>query len=181
MNIKNFIAETIETVITSFIVLLVIYSTVAMPELVWGTSMEPNFETGQRIIVDKISKLFNSSFERGEIIVFKPEGTSKHLIKRIVGLPGDIFKIYDCKVYISTKDGKFALDEYYLAKDTCTKGGAQIVEGRSLKVPEGQYVALGDNREVSLDTRSLGLITKNDVVGRVVFRFWPIDKIGFVK
>jgi len=181
MNIKNFLKEILETIITSLIVLIVIYSTVAMPELVWGPSMEPNFETGERIIVDKLSKLFKTTFERGEIVVFKPQGSSKHLIKRIVGLPGDIFKIYDCKVYISNENGKFALDEYYLAKDTCTKGGAQILEGRSLKIPEGNYVALGDNREVSMDGRSLGFITPDQVVGRVAFRFWPIDKIGFVK
>lgn len=181
MNIKRFIQETIETIITSLIVLLVIYSTIAMPEMVWGSSMEPNFETGQRILVDRVSKIFNKTFDRGEIIVFKPEGSSKHLIKRIVGLPGDIFKIFDCKVYVSNSEGKFYLDEYYLAKDTCTRGGSQITEGRALKIPDGYYVALGDNREVSLDTRNLGLITENDIVGRVAFRFWPIDKIGFVK
>ena len=181
MNIKNFIIETVETIITSTIVLLVLYSTVAMPEMVWGSSMEPNFETKERILVDRVSKIFKPDYERGEVIVFKPEGTPKHLIKRVIGLPGDVFKIYDCKIYISRENGRYILDEYYLPEDTCTRGGSQIFEGRSFKLGETEYVVLGDNRGVSLDSRSIGIVSKNDIVGRVVFRFWPIDKIGFVR
>lgn len=181
MNAKNFISETIETILTSIIVLLVLYTTIALPELVWGSSMEPNFETGERILVDKISKVINDDFERGEVVVVKPEDSSKHLIKRVIGIPGDVFKIYGCKVYISRDGERFVLDEYYLAADTCTKGGSNILDGRSFKIEDGYYVVLGDNREVSMDSRSIGLIKKDDIVGRVAFRFWPIDKIGFVR
>jgi len=181
MNVKSFIIEVIETLVVSSIVLLILYATVAMPEMVWGSSMEPNFETGERILVDRISKLFDPTFRRGEIIVLKPNGSSKHLIKRIVGIPGDIIKIYNCNVYISRDATKYKLDEYYLSEGTCTKGGAQIVEGRSLKLNDGEYAFLGDNRDVSLDSRSLGMITKDDIVGRVVFIFWPIEKMGFVR
>jgi len=181
MNIKNFILETIETIVTSSIVLLVLYATVAMPEMVWGSSMEPNFETGERILIDRVSKIFKPNFSRGEVVVFKPSGSSRHLIKRVIGIPGDVFKIYDCKVYISREEGKYVLDEYYLADDTCTNGGSQIVDGRAQRLGEEEYVLLGDNREVSLDSRNIGIVSKYDIVGRVVFRFWPIDKLGFVR
>lgn len=181
MNVKRYILETVETIVTSIIVLLVLYTTVALPEMVWGSSMEPNFETKERILVERVTKIFDKTFERGEVVVFKPEGSSKHLIKRVVGIPGDVFKILDCKIYISREGDRFVLDEYYLSEDTCTIGGSELMEGRSIRIEDGEYIVLGDNREVSLDSRMLGLISKDDIVGRVVFRFWPLDKIGFVR
>jgi len=180
MDIKRFLVEILETFITSLIVLLLIYSTIALPEMVYGSSMEPNFKTGDRILVDRVSKLYNKSFKRGEIIVFKSKENSTHLIKRIIGLPGDIFKIYDCKVFISDGTNSYILEEFYLDSDVCTKGNLSIQDGRSFRIPENNYVAMGDNRENSYDSRALGLITIDDMIGRVVFRFWPIDKIGFV-
>lgn len=181
MNVKSFITETIETIITSVIVLLIIYSTIALPEVVLGSSMEPNFHTGERILVDRWSKYLKLSFDRGEIVVFKPETGDKHLIKRVIGLPGDIFKIYDCKVFITRDDQRYVLDEFYLANNTCTLSGSHIQAGRSFKISDNEYVVLGDNRGVSLDSRTLGLVKKSDIIGRVSFRFWPLDKIGFVK
>lgn len=180
MNIKSFIIESIETIVTSIIVLTIIYSTIAIPEMVYGSSMEPNFKTGDRILVDRITKLFNKNFERGEIIVFEPEESGNHLIKRIIGVPGDVFKIFDCKVYISDGTESYMLDEYYLGENVCTKGSRAIKEGRSFRIPENHYVALGDNREFSHDSRAIGMITPDDVIGRVVLRFWPIDKIEFI-
>lgn len=181
MDIKRFILETIETIITSIIVLLIIYSTIALPEVVWGSSMEPNFETNERILVDKLSKVIDPVYTRGEVVVLKPQNSSRHLIKRIIGVPGDIFKIYDCNVYVNQDNERFVLEEDYLAEGTCTTGGSHIENGRSFKLQEDEYVALGDNRAVSLDSRSIGVVTKDDIIGRVSFRFWPIAKIGFVR
>lgn len=181
MKAKRVLLELIETILSSVTILLILYMSIALPEMVYGSSMEPNFYSGERIIVERVTKLFKKDFERGEVIVFRPEDTSRHLIKRVVGIPGDIFKVYDCKIYISRDDSKYVLDEYYLNADTCTSGGASAKEGRSFKVEEDEYVLLGDNREVSMDSRTFGAVQKNRIVGRVVFRFWPISKIGFVK
>jgi signal peptidase I len=178
---KQFILETVESVLSSIIVLMVIYVSVALPEMVWGSSMEPNFYTKERILVERVTKNLSDGFERGEVVVLKPEGTSHHMIKRIVGIPGDIFKIYDCEVYISRDGSRFKLEEPYLDAEICTSGRTAIKEGRSLKLEEDQYVLLGDNREVSMDSRVLGVIKKDDIIGRVVFRFWPLSRTGFIK
>ena len=181
MKFKNFIIEMIETFAVSIVVLIAIYSSIAMPEMVYGSSMEPNFYTGDRIIVDRFTKFLKPSFERGEIVVLRPTDTTKHLIKRVIGVPGDIIKIFECKVYISKDGEKFVLNEYYLPKEVCTKGGTQLIEGRSMKIEENQYAVLGDNRSVSLDSRNLGLVNKNDIIGRVALVFWPFDRLGFTK
>jgi len=178
---KRVFLELVETTLSSIVVLLVLYMTVALPEMVWGSSMEPTFNSEDRIIVDRLTKRFNNDFKRGEVIVFKPNDSSRHLIKRVIGIPGDIIKIYSCNVFVSKNGERYKLSEPYLTNNTCTEGGSIIKEGRSVKLGEEEYVVLGDNRAVSMDSRSLGLISSNDIVGRVVFRFWPASKIGFVR
>jgi signal peptidase I len=113
--------------------------------------------------------------------VFLPPGDNeRHFIKRVIGIPGDIIKIIDCGVVISQDGQKYQLEENYLASGTCTTGGSAIKEGRALKLGPQQYAFLGDNRGESLDSRYIGLVDKNRIIGRVIFRFWPLNKIGFV-
>lgn len=177
---KSFFFEMLETLVSSVIVILVIYSTVAFPELVVGSSMEPSFYTGERILVEKLSKHF-SPFKRGDVVVLHPPGNDTiDYVKRIVGVPGDVVKIFDCKVYIKNGDESFLYEENYLKDDVCTVGGAKIKDGRSFKIEEDSFLVLGDNREHSLDSRAFGLITKGRIVGRVVVKFWPLAKMGFV-
>jgi signal peptidase I len=181
MKIKNFILEIIETILVSGAVILALYYFVASIEVVWGPSMEPNYYTNERILVDRITKNL-STLKRGEVVVFYPPGDDdKHYIKRVVGIPGDIFKIINCEVVI-TRDGEhYVLDEEYLPDSVCTEAGSKIKEGRSIKLEEGEYVLLGDNRSQSLDSRNLGVVQKNRIIGRVIFVFWPPKQIGFVK
>lgn len=181
MKFKNFILEIIETVLISGVVVLALYHFIASVEVVWGPSMEPNFHSNERILVDRITKKV-SPLKRGEVVVFYPPGdTSKHYIKRVVGIPGDIFKIINCDVVI-TRDGEhYVLEEDYLSEGTCTEAGSGIKEGRSIKLGEDEYVFLGDNRGQSLDSRSFGVVDGSRVIGRVIFRFWPPRKIGTVR
>ncbi len=181
MKIKSFIGEIIETVLLSAVVILMIYHFIASVEVVWGPSMEPNFHSGERILVDRITTKF-SELKRGDVVVFNPPNDdSKHYIKRVAGIPGDVFKIINCNVVIS-RDGKhYVLSENYLSEGVCTEAGSFIKEGRSIKLTDNQYVLLGDNRPQSLDSRNIGVIDKSRLIGRVVFRFWPISKIGFIK
>ncbi len=180
MNLKEHFLEIIESFVTSFVVVLVVYSIVASVEVVWGASMEPNFETNERILVDKVTKDFKD-FKRGEVVVIIPPNDSrKHYIKRIIGLPGDIIKIKDCRVYINRDNQQFELQEDYLPSDTCTVGGPGIEEGRSVLIASDNYVVLGDNRNNSLDSRYFGVIKRSEVVGRVIFVFWPVNKAGFI-
>ncbi|OGC38423.1 signal peptidase I [candidate division WWE3 bacterium RBG_13_37_7] len=181
MRLKQLFLELLETFLSSVVILLVIYMFVALPEMVWGSSMEPNFHTGERVLVEKITRIFKPAFERGEVVIIKPEGSTRHIIKRVIGIPGDIIKVYNCKVFISRDNSKYVLEEPYLAQNTCTKGGTQVLDGKALKLGNNEYVLLGDNRGVSLDSRILGPIKSDRIVGRVVFRWWPPAKVGFVR
>ncbi len=180
MKLKDFIFEILETIIVSGAVILALYYFVASVEVVWGPSMESNYYSGERILVDRITKKI-SPLKRGEVVVFFPPGDDeKHYIKRVVGIPGDIFKVIGCKVVVSRDGEHYTLEESYLGNGTCTEAGVKIREGRSLKLDDGQYVLLGDNRNQSLDSRNLGLVDEDRIIGRVIFRFWPLSRIGFV-
>lgn len=177
---KKFFVEITETFLTSVAVLFVVYVWIAMPEMVHGASMEPNFYTGERILVERLTSHFKD-FERGEVVVLHPPRNDDiDYIKRIIGIPGDTVKIMDCSVYIVRDGVKFELNETYLSEGTCTSDGPRLREGHSVKLEEGQYVVLGDNRGESADSRVFGLVEEDRILGRVVFRFWPFSKLGFL-
>ncbi|MBD3366073.1 signal peptidase I [candidate division WWE3 bacterium] len=180
LSSKSLILELVENFLSSIFVLFLLYKFVAMPEVVSGASMQPNFESGERILMERITKHFKP-FERGEVVILHPPGNDhKDYIKRIVGLPGDIIKIKDCQVYINRDGERFILEETYLPSDVCTVEGPQLKEGRSLRLKEGEYAVMGDNRADSIDSRVFGVLKEERILGRVVFRFWPLERLGFL-
>ena len=148
------------------------------PTIVKQRSMQPNFYTNDYLFISKQSyKLFGGQPERGDVIVFKSkledaEGETKMLIKRVIGVPGDVISIHDGKVYINGKetDDSYTMDNY-------TTG--DITE---LVVPADHLFCMGDNRAVSIDSRSdsVGLVSYKDIVGKVVFRVFPLRKFGTI-
>ena len=177
---KSLILELIETVLSSIVVIFIIYTTIAIPEQVQGASMEPNFYSGERILVEKVTKYFKE-YQTGEIVVLHPPNNNNvDFIKRVIAVPGDIIKIFNCSVYINRDGQKYKLEEPYLSESTCTAAGGKLTEGRSFKLDENEYLVLGDNRPRSQDSRSFGFITKERIVGRVVFRFWPLSEVGYI-
>lgn len=180
MRIKEFIQDIIEVVVLAVPILFLTSSLVAGVETVNGSSMEPNFFTGQKIIIDKLTPKFNG-YSRGDVVVSIPlQGDDKHFLKRVIGVPGDVFKVYNCKIYITRNGKRYILDEVYLAPNTCTHAGYSLTEGRSVKLEEGQYVLLGDNRGVSVDSRYFGVVPASEITGKVIFLVWPPKDFGFI-
>lgn len=148
------------------------------PTIVQQHSMEPNFETNDYLFISKQSyKLFGGEPKLGDVIVFSTEmktqdGDNKLLIKRVIGVPGDEISIYGGKVYLNGKE----LDDSY-TKDQTTTGDID-----KLVVPSDTVFCLGDNRIISVDSRddSVGFISYDDILGKVVFRLLPIGKLGTI-
>ena len=148
------------------------------PTIVQQHSMEPNFETNDYLFISKQSyKLFRGEPKLGDVIVFSTEmktqdGDNKLLIKRVIGVPGDEISIYGGKVYLNGEE----LDDSY-TKDQTTTGDID-----KLVVPSDTVFCLGDNRIISVDSRddSVGFISYDDILGKVVFRLLPIGKFGTI-
>jgi signal peptidase I len=166
-GIFAFFWEILKTVIIALLIVIPIRYFIFQPFLVNGQSMEPNFENGDYLIVDEISYHFRQP-KRGEVIVFRyPFDPSKRFIKRIIGLPGETVEIEDGKILISGK----VLDEgSYLPKDTFT----QSMGIQKITLRDGEYFVLGDNRLSSSDSRSWGPLPRKNIIGRVLFRAFPL-------
>jgi len=150
---------------------------VAAPYIVSGSSMEPNFQDWNYLIVDKASYVFENP-ARGDVIVLDlPQETSRALIKRIVGLPGDTIEIMGSAptvTIINTEHPQgFTLQEPYISKENF--GGATDMK---FTLGPDQYFVLGDNRKVSADSRLWGILPRSDIVGRVFLRLYPLAELG---
>lgn len=143
---------------------LLIILFVAQSFKVDGASMENTLFHGERILVDKISYRFREP-KRGEIIVLNmPEG---RYIKRIIALGGDLIQERNGVVFVNGRP----LEEPYVEHKTTLNWGP-------LLVPPGHVWVMGDNRPRSNDSRgSVGFLPAQDIVGRALFRFWPLTRL----
>jgi signal peptidase I len=145
---------------------------VAQTYVIPTTSMTPTLQVGDRILVDKLSYHLHS-VGRFDIVVFAkpprdvaPPGV-EDLVKRVIGLPGEIIWSHQGRVYINGRP----LPEPFLPAGTFTSG---ITRQR---VPPNEYFVMGDNRGDSQDSRFFGPIPRSLIVGRVVLRIWPLSRV----
>lgn len=165
------------TVIAAVIIVLITLS-VMKPIIVRETSMLPTLEDGDYLIINKLSYLNSDHPNRGDIVVFKAEVSdgnnieNKLLVKRVIGIEGDLIMIQQGKVYLNGE----LIGEPYL-KDYYTEGNVE-----EYRIPENEVFVMGDNREVSYDSRAegLGTISEECIIGRVLVRLFPFSKAGAI-
>jgi len=172
----GFTFELIKIVVISLVIIIPIRYFLIQPFYVKGASMEPNFYDHEYLIIDEITYRFKEP-QRGDIIVFRyPRNPQEYFIKRIVGLPSEEVQIKDGEVYIyndKSPDGS-VLAEPYLLEGTRTYSLTEDI----ISLEAGEYFVLGDNRNSSKDSRSFGLVSRSFIIGRVLLRGWPFNKIS---
>ena len=159
----------IKIVAVAFLIAVVLRAYCFDITMVEGSSMYPTLNSGDNLITSKISYMLSEP-ERGDIIVLEaPDSPGDDYIKRIIGLPDDHLQIIDGKVYINGK----LLDEPYL-------NGIPTDGDEDLIIPSGYYFVMGDNRDESRDSRTdkVGVISRNSIVGKSVFRLFPFSDFG---
>ena len=155
-------------VLTIVAAVAVLIATLMLPVLqIEGTSMEPTLSNGNIVLLTKTSR-----FERGDLCGFT--WNNKLLIKRVIGLPGDWIEIdTEGTVYLNGEK----LEEPYVAHKALGECDLEF----PFQVPQEQYFVIGDMRESSIDSRNtvIGCIAKDQIVGKVFFRIWPLKSIRF--
>ncbi len=165
------VGEILESVAIAVILAVIIRFFLFQPFYIPSGSMEPTLKPGDRIIVNKITYRFSTP-ERGDIMVFKyPRDPERDFIKRVVGLPGENIEIKDSIVYINKKQAP----QPFLAP------GISFANFGPVKIPEGNYFMMGDNRNNSEDSRVWGTLPGENIVGKAMFKYWPLNRIGSVK
>ncbi|MGN0709921.1 MAG: signal peptidase I [Anaerovoracaceae bacterium] len=146
------------------------------PTRVFGRSMLPNFKENDYLIIST-EAYRRSGPKRGDVIVFESKnkdskGRAQRWIKRVIGLPGEKVEIRDGKCYV---DGKLQDSSY--TKDGTTSGDVSVTVG------EDEYFCMGDNRAESVDSRSsdVGCISRDKIIGKVIFRLYPVGKAGRIR
>jgi len=167
LGVKEFIKDSFIYIILCILVILFVVYVVSFGQVI-GPSMNNTLNNGNIILVSKLhSKIL--TIKRNDIIAFDYSG-NKFLIKRVIGIENDIISFKDNKLYINDK----LVEEDYIIP-------IEIKDKTYDVVPKDSYFVMGDNRGDSLDSRNFGFIKKSDIIGKVIFRIFPFDKIGIVK
>ena len=163
---KAIIKEVLITVLIAVVVFFALQFTI-QSSIVVGMSMEPTFEDGQRLLVSKAAYAFTDPAP-GDVIIFHPPvDYGKDYIKRVIGVPGDVIEVKNHAVYINGKK----LNEPYI------KDAPNYIYG-PVTVPENSYFVLGDNRNNSNDSHRWGFVSRESVVGKAWFSYWPLSEFG---
>ena len=192
---SHVIRELVEAVILALLVFFVIQVSIQNFR-VEGSSMRPNLEGGEYLMVNKLAFLkldmhrlsrlvpfwdaaegdkrylpFAHPPERGDVVVFHaPVQPPRDFVKRVIGLPGETVELRSGVTYING----FRLEEPYLP------GGSLTGSEDAVTLEDKQYYVMGDNRSSSHDSRDWGPVTLDDIVGKVWFVYWPLSELPFV-
>jgi len=162
------------------IVVFILFGVFAVqPVVVEGTSMLPQLNDGERLLVNKlvyykIQSVSWGHLERGDIVVFWfPKEPDKSYVKRIIGLPGEVVEVRNGKVIIDGQE----LNEDYLD----TEHNQSLPTFPAKRVDDHFYFVMGDNRDNSSDSRYWGLVPEKYIYGKAFFRYWKPSNMGFLE
>ena len=160
----KFIKESIPYLAIILVVIL-IRTFLITPIIVQGTSMVPTFSGGEVMMLKK----YDTSYERFDIVVINKNVEGDNLIKRVIGLPGETIRYKNNTLYINNE----------VVEDTYAYGNTGNFQ--EVVLGDDEYFVMGDNREVSLDSRILGVIKKNEIDGTAGLILFPFNKFGNAK
>lgn len=177
-SLRTELWELFKILVVSAAIVLPIRFFVVQPFVVRGPSMEPTFENREYLVVDELT-YYRRPPVRDEVVVFRyPKDPSEFFIKRIIGLPGERIDIVGGQVKITNAlhSSGAILDESYL-----TPPNRPTYPDAHWALGAEEYFVLGDNRDQSSDSRFWGPVGRKFLVGRVIFRAWPLARFGIIQ
>jgi signal peptidase I len=168
-RVRSVLRELVETVLLTLLIYVLVRHFLFENYMVVGHSMDTTLEDEQYLVVSKLAYRLHDP-QRGDIIVFRdPKSSDRKLIKRVIGLPGEVLEIRQGQVFIDQQQ----LDEPYI-----TNPGRYSVP--PTPIPADHYYVLGDNRNNSSDSHNWGTLSSERIVGKAWLSYWPPHVWGLV-
>jgi signal peptidase I len=188
---RSELREWVESILIAFVIAIVLQTFVVQAFKIPSGSMIPTFNIGDRIFVNKFLYCARIPFvnirlpvmnvrqpKRGDIIVFQsPEDPKKDFVKRLIATGGETVEIKDGTILVNGK----RVNEPFIGAVSYYNAGDFGKDGQAVLVPPDCYYALGDNSANSRDSRYWGFVPKNNLIGKAVFIYWPLNRIKAVK
>jgi signal peptidase I len=173
-GVRNLV-EWVAIVVGALAVALLVKTFLIQAFFIPSLSMFPTLDEGDRVLVNKLSYRLHD-VHRGDLVVFErpegqPESDIKDLIKRVIGLPGEMIEAREGVIYI---DGEELDESDYLVEGTTTDNLPRQ------EIPDGHVFVMGDNRGDSADSRVFGPIDEDTIVGRAFVKVWPFTEISLL-
>ena len=153
----------------SFVLAVVLFHFILQPFQVAGLSMTPTLEDRDYLLVDRLF-FRGAGLERGDLVVFKLDGDSRFMVKRVLGLPGE---------EVSAHDGVLRVGQTPVSNPV--NGHSRIPDFGPVQVPPSSYFLMGDNAVESLDSRAFGSVARSNIYGRSFFRYLPLERSGSLR
>jgi signal peptidase I len=181
---KNEVLEWIKAIAIALVLVILIRWLLFKPFIVDGPSMQPNFHTGERVIVNEVLYDIRTP-QRGEVIVFHVPSEGRDFIKRVIAVAGDTVKVEGDVV---TVNGEPVNETYIQGAIDNAHNNNSLYNNKNFPnedftdgtVPEGHVFVMGDNRSDSTDSRMIGYVPLGDIVGRADLIFWPVKDITVI-
>lgn len=174
-KLKRYFKYIVLNILAAAVVSVLLITYVASAYKIEGNSMQAVLSDQERVIISKLA-VRNGGIERFDIVVlYKPGEPGKSIIKRVIGLPGEIIEIKKGDVYIDEKK----IIEPYLKKEKDVM--YRSIDMNPLLIHKGHYFVIGDNRPVSQDSRVFGPVHKSYIYGKPILRYWPFSRFGRIE
>ena len=175
------ILDFLRMILVAFIILMLVFTFVLRKNTVVGSSMYPTLEDGEHVIVN-VAASYLTDIERFDVVVVHSPDNKDLWVKRVIGLPGETISYQDGILYVDNKE----IEEPFLDKNHAE----QVVKQQQLKtftqdmapvtLKDNEYFLMGDNRNNSMDSRSVGPFTRDKIIAKGMLIYSPIDKVRYV-
>ncbi len=173
-RLRHFVKYVVIDVLLAALISFFLINYIVSAFKIEGDSMTPQLRDRERVLISKLAARKGNPRRFDLVVLYKPDDPDKSLIKRIVGLPGEIVEIRGGDVLINDKPLKqpFAGD----------RGAARApADMKALLIPPGTYFVMGDNRAISFDSRLFGPVPQKYIYGKAFFRYWPPAVLGKIR